>query len=123
MPGLSREALEGLEPAGKVLGGDEIGQVAAKLIVGFIVVALNGRLVCDLLWLRRRQQQYPGLRCRAAAVKGDVHACPATAGNPGRFPVLSMVGANCVAFGCSGFNDQIMLVPRTRSRRLMKFSG
>src|SRR6202049_1538737 len=40
-----REALEGFEPAAEVVGHDEVGQVAAKLVVGFIVVALDGRFL------------------------------------------------------------------------------
>ena len=38
------QTLQGLEPAGKVVGRDEVGEVAAQLVVGFVVVALDRRL-------------------------------------------------------------------------------
>jgi hypothetical protein len=38
------QALEGLEPASKVVGRDEVGEVAAQLVVGFVIVALDRRL-------------------------------------------------------------------------------
>lgn len=36
------EALEGLEPAGEVIRRDEIGEMAAKLVVALVVKALDG---------------------------------------------------------------------------------
>src|SRR6266851_7919249 len=39
------EAPEGLEPASKVICRDEVGEVAAQLVVGFVVVALDRRLL------------------------------------------------------------------------------
>jgi hypothetical protein len=39
------QALKGPEPADKVVGHNEVGEVAAKLVVGFVVVAPDGRLL------------------------------------------------------------------------------
>ena len=38
------EAFEGLEPPGEVVGGDKVCQVAAELVVGFVVEAPDGGL-------------------------------------------------------------------------------
>jgi len=35
------EAAQGFEPPAEVVGRDEVGEVAAQLVVGFIVVALD----------------------------------------------------------------------------------
>ncbi len=39
---VGREALEGLEPASKVVGRDEVGKMLAELIVALVVEALDG---------------------------------------------------------------------------------
>ena len=39
------EALEGLQPPGEVVSGDEVVEVATQLVVAVIVVALDGRLL------------------------------------------------------------------------------
>ncbi|MDR7222246.1 hypothetical protein J2X13_002662 [Aminobacter aminovorans] len=36
-----REASEGLEPAGEIAGGDEVGEVSPELIVAIVVKALD----------------------------------------------------------------------------------
>jgi len=38
------EPLQGLEPTAEVVDGCEVGQVSSELVVGFVVVALDGRL-------------------------------------------------------------------------------
>ena len=40
-----RETFQGLEPLGEVVGADEVGEVAAQLVVGVVVEALD----CGLL--------------------------------------------------------------------------
>ena len=40
-----REPFEGLEALGEVVGADEVGEMAAELIVGFMVEALDSRLL------------------------------------------------------------------------------
>jgi hypothetical protein len=40
-----REAFEGLEPLGEVVGADEVGEMASKLIVSLIVETFDGRLL------------------------------------------------------------------------------
>ena len=39
------EAPQGLEPAAEVVGRDEVGEVTAQLVVGFVVVALDRGLL------------------------------------------------------------------------------
>src|ERR1700686_2175664 len=39
---VGRDAFQSFEPTAKVVGGEEVGQVAAKLVLGFIAVALDG---------------------------------------------------------------------------------
>ena len=36
-----RETFKGLEPLGEVVGADEVGEVAAQLVVGVVVEALD----------------------------------------------------------------------------------
>lgn len=38
---VGREAFESLEASGEVVGRDEVGEMASKLIVGFVVVAFD----------------------------------------------------------------------------------
>src|SRR5260370_41387918 len=65
------QALQGLEPASKVVGGDEVGEVAAQLVVGFIVVALDrylfegGSCVRPGRWSRDASAWSGGDRCRS----------------------------------------------------------
>ena len=42
---VGRENFKGLEPLGEVVGADEVGEVAAQLVVGVVVEALD----CGLL--------------------------------------------------------------------------
>ena len=42
---VGRETFQGLEPLGEVVGADEVGEVAAQLVVGGVVEALD----CGLL--------------------------------------------------------------------------
>src|SRR3954454_5710376 len=42
---VGREPLQGFEATGAVVGGDEVRQVHAQLLVGGVVEALNGRLL------------------------------------------------------------------------------
>ena len=39
------KATEGLQAPGEVVSGDEVGEVGAQLLVVFVVVALDGRLL------------------------------------------------------------------------------
>lgn len=39
------EAFEGLEAPGEVVGGDEVVEMAAELVVAVVVVALDGRVL------------------------------------------------------------------------------
>ena len=39
------ETFEGLEPTAEIIGVDEIGEIAAQLVVIVIVVSLNGRVL------------------------------------------------------------------------------
>ena len=38
---VGRETFKGLEPLGEVVGADEVGEVAAQLVVGVVVEALD----------------------------------------------------------------------------------
>jgi len=40
---VGRETVQRLEPTAKVVGSNEFVQVGSKLVVGFVVVALDGR--------------------------------------------------------------------------------
>ena len=40
-----REALQGLQPPGVVVGVDEVGKVSFELIVSIVMVALDGRFL------------------------------------------------------------------------------
>ena len=40
-----REAFEGLEALGEVVGVDEVGEVRAKLVVALVIVAPDGRFL------------------------------------------------------------------------------
>jgi hypothetical protein len=40
-----REAVEGLEALGQVVGGEEVGEVASELLVAVVVIAPDGRLL------------------------------------------------------------------------------
>ena len=42
---VGREAFEGLEPPGEVVGGDEVCEVAAELVVAVVVEALDRRVL------------------------------------------------------------------------------
>src|SRR6202047_3683410 len=42
---VGRQAFQGLEPAGEVVGRDEVGEMAAQLVVGFVVVAFDRRFL------------------------------------------------------------------------------
>jgi hypothetical protein len=42
---IRRETLEGLEPAGEVVGGDEVGEVLPELVVAVVVEAFDRRLL------------------------------------------------------------------------------
>ena len=39
------EAFGGLEPATEVVGGDEVAKMLPELVVGFVVVAFDGRVL------------------------------------------------------------------------------
>ncbi len=41
---VGREAFEGLEAAAEIVGVDEVGQVAAEVVAGFVMEAFDGRL-------------------------------------------------------------------------------
>lgn len=40
-----REASEGLEPLGEIVGRDEVGEVFTQLVVGFVIEAFDGRFL------------------------------------------------------------------------------
>ena len=39
------EAIKGLQSAGEVVGGDEVGEMPNELIVRFVVISLDGRIL------------------------------------------------------------------------------
>ena len=41
----SREAVDGLEPASEVVGGDDVAKMLTELVGGFDVVAFDGRFL------------------------------------------------------------------------------
>jgi hypothetical protein len=42
---VGREAVEGLESSGEVVGGDEVVEMPDELVVGCVVIPLNGRVL------------------------------------------------------------------------------
>ena len=42
---IRREAFECLEPSGKVVGIDEVGEMPPKLVVAIVMVAIDGSLL------------------------------------------------------------------------------
>jgi hypothetical protein len=42
---VGREAVEGLESSGEVVGGDEVVEMPGELVVGCVVIPLNGRFL------------------------------------------------------------------------------
>ena len=42
---VGREAFQGLEPAAEVVGSDEVAKVRPELVVVFVVVAFDGRVL------------------------------------------------------------------------------
>ena len=39
------EAIEGLQPPSEIVGGEEIGEMPNELVVGFVVISLDGRVL------------------------------------------------------------------------------
>jgi hypothetical protein len=39
------EAVKGLQPPGEVVGGDEVGEMPNELMMGFVMISLNGRVL------------------------------------------------------------------------------